>query len=220
MRKNLTTPPARKRFWPRWSAFSADWATARFTALLVIVGLLTAIVLIVQVGKMTTATQAAESAAKAAITQADAFIAIESPVIVLADEGGGIELINAGSAEPGRKITEGAVPEHSTVNIVVRNVGRSAGTITGVDYQWSFGVTPPAESTEYKSYKVELTLAPGAEHTFNLNDPIEATGAELATMRHGSTLHIQGSINYLDLLGKPLKRRFKVYWNQSRGFVS
>jgi len=213
-------PPTLKHFWPSWLPFGAGWATAAFTALLVIVGFLTAIVLIVQVGKMTTATQAAESAANAAKTQADAFIAIESPVIIFADKGG-IELIKWDPVELAHKITEGVVPKQSTINVVVRNVGRSAGTITGVDFHWSVGAGPPPESSEYTSYKVELTLAPGAEHTFDLGAYlIELTGTELTNMQHGATLQVRGSVNYLDLLGKPRKLRFSVYWNQSRGFVS
>jgi hypothetical protein len=164
--------------------------------------------------------EAARTAADAALRQANAMIAIESPILDIAQlklVGYENERSAAATIDP---VPPGLPPPFCRPLIALQNSGRTAMTINRIFCDWI--VAPTVE--EFPDYHFQEiwngTLGKESSVWFRSQNGIRLNQLQVETIENfGQFLWVYGKIVYTDFMGDQFEHGFIARWTTSEGFV-
>jgi hypothetical protein len=200
-----------KTLWDR----TTDEPIALYTLFLAIFTFVLAFISSIQIYFLIRADRTARISADAATTQSKAVIAMESPIIILAN----LELFES-SGNP-KKITSGVPQKFWKIVTTFKNVGRTAATVKEICINWNIVSTLP-EKPIYREpiFKTERssTIIQATEGIFTYEKswfPI-LEEKEVVDLNHKNAyLWIYGYITFTNFIGETYRTGFVRKWTCS-----
>lgn len=169
----------------------------------------------------------AQKTATAALRQANAMVAIESPVLVI----GQVKFVAYPDAYDPQStvdpVLEGEIPAFCRALVGLNNSGRSNATITRLCLEWRILPMLPVTAM-YEDYHIQpmnLLFGPnpnlitffGLEHPAN---PVVLTVTQRIQIRDGQSLWVYGFFTYRNFMNESFDLGFVTRWNPPYGLVA
>jgi hypothetical protein len=168
----------------------------------------------------------AQKTAAAALRQANAMVAIESPVLVI----GQVKLVAYPNADDPHSVIdpvlEGEIPPFCRALVGLTNLGRSNARITRMCLEWRImPILPddPAYDAIHMN-NMDLLFGPnpnlitffGLDHPAN---PVVLTGPQRTQIRDGQSLWVYGFFTYRNFMEESFDLGFLTRWNPPYGLA-